>query len=80
VKPIELVAKRGSLLDGRADYSVYAGAQRVGRIYCQLHNRGDAELWFRGLQGVFTSMEIGRLPAPSFDEAKARLRTASIFG
>jgi hypothetical protein len=79
---IELVPRLESerLGGDRPDYSIYTGQRMVGRIYLQ--NVGqfteDSEQWFWGVQGVFTSMEIGHLRglAGSLDEAKARLRAA----
>jgi len=75
---IELMPRREpDDVDGAPDYLIYAGDHLVGRIYRHV-SRSDFENWFWGLQGVFTSMEIGRLHggAESFDQAEERLRTA----
>jgi hypothetical protein len=76
---IDLVPLRQEDLQDRyPDYLVYAAERLVGRIYCQVGGIGRTEQWFWGVQGVFTSMEIGPLHglAPSFDHAKVQLRTA----
>ena len=76
---VELIARQQEDLQRRyADYLIYAGERLVGRIYCQVGGMGRTEQWFWGVQGVFTSMEIGQLRglAPSFDHAKTQLRTA----
>ena len=76
---IELLAPRQEDLQARyPDYLIYAGERLVGRIYCQVGGMGRTEQWYWGVQGAFTSMEIGPLHghAPSFDHAKAQLRTA----
>ena len=75
---IELVARRPTDVgEDRPDYLIYARDRLVGRIYCQLA-RPVAQQWFWGVQGVFTTMEIGQLHglAESIDQAKARLRVA----
>ena len=79
VPHIELLARRQEDLQDRyPDYFIYAGECLVGRIYCQVGGLGRTEQWFWGVKGVFTSVEIGQLQglAPSFDHAKAQLRTA----
>jgi len=70
---IELLAPRQEDLQARyPDYLIYAGERLVGRIYCQVGGMGRTEQWYWGVQGAFTSMEIGPLHghAPSFDHAK----------
>jgi hypothetical protein len=60
------------------DYLIYARECRVGRIYEVTTSQTEHKRWFWGLQGVFTSMEIGELhgAAPDFEQAKAKLRAA----
>ena len=73
---IDLVPRRRPNLVPRGrDYLIYARECRVGRIY---EVTGSHQRWFWGLQGVFTSMDIGMLQgaAPSFERAKIELRAA----
>ena len=77
---IVLIARREKdLQDGQPDYSIWAGEQRVGRIY-RKHRRGDRELWFWGINSVTSDMTVGDpmqgLDAASFEDARARLRVA----
>ena len=61
---IELIARRQEDLQARyPDYLIYAGERLVGRIYCQVGGMGRTEQWYWGVQGAFTSMEIGPLHA-----------------
>jgi hypothetical protein len=77
---IVLVARRGKdLQDGAPDYSIWAGQQRVGRIY-RKDRSGDRELWFWGMTTVTIDMTVGArtdgFDATSFEDARARLRVA----
>jgi hypothetical protein len=76
---IELVARRQpDLQSGHPDYFVYAGEQCVGRIY-QTHLSSTSENWFWGVNGLTVDSTIGAVMqghATSFDDAKAKLRTA----
>jgi hypothetical protein len=74
----ELMAKReADLSSGHPDYSVWAGEQRVGRIY-QQHSPSH-EQWFWGLTTVTLDLTVG-VPthgnADSFDDAKIKFRFA----
>jgi hypothetical protein len=76
VTSIELVPRRlADLVPRGRDYLIYARECRVGRIY---EVTGSHPRWFWGLQGVVTSMEIGKLQgaAPSFEQSKIELRAA----
>jgi len=56
---IDLVPRRRPNLVPRGrDYLIYARECRVGRIY---EVTGNRPRWFWGIQGVFTSMDIGQL-------------------
>jgi hypothetical protein len=75
----ELTTKRQEdLQGGRPDYHVYAGSRLVGRIYQNTRSLFGSEIWFWGVQGIFTSIETGQMhgSAESFEEAKSKLRTA----
>jgi hypothetical protein len=77
---IVLVARREKdLQDGQPDYSIWAGEQRVGRIY-RKHRSGDRELWFWGINSVICDLTVGAstqgLDATSFEDARARFRKA----
>jgi hypothetical protein len=77
---IVLVARRDKdMMDGSPDYSIWAGEQRVGRIY-RKRRTGGRELWFWGINGVVCDLTVG-VPthggdATSFEDARARLREA----
>jgi hypothetical protein len=76
--PIELTARREpDLSSGHPDYSVWAGEQRVGRIY-QQHSLTH-EQWFWGLNTVTLDLTVG-VPAHGnpviFDYAKIKFRFA----
>jgi hypothetical protein len=76
---IELTTKRQEdLQGGRPDYHVYAGSRLAGRIYQNTRSLFGSEIWFWGVQGIFTSIETGQMhgSAESFEEAKSKLRTA----
>ena len=75
---IDLVAQREpDLVGGGRDFLIYARGRRVGRIY-EVTSRPDHAHWFWGLQGIFTSMEIGQLQwalaAPEAHLSYARIR------
>jgi hypothetical protein len=76
---IELVAKRQDDLEGdRPDYSVYAGEQLVGRVYCQV-KRSDVEEWFWSVNALTVDRTIGIAMhgyAADLDDAKDKLRAA----
>jgi hypothetical protein len=56
---VELIARRiEDLSDGHPDYLVYAGKQRVGRIY-RTHFDSTAEGWFWGVNGVTVDVTVG---------------------
>jgi hypothetical protein len=60
---IELVARREpDLQSGHPDYSVWAGEQRVGRIY-QQRSQGR-EQWFWGRNTVTLDLTVGRSEPP----------------
>jgi hypothetical protein len=70
----DLVPRRQrDLVPPGRDYLIYARECRVKRIY---EVTGSHPPWFWGLQGVFTSTEIGRLQgaAPTFEQTKIELR------
>ena len=77
---IVLVARREKDLQrARPDYSIWAGEQRVGRIY-RKHRRSDREFWFWGINGVISDLTVG-VPthggdATGLEDARARLREA----
>jgi hypothetical protein len=78
-KHIDLVPRRQpDLIPRGRDYLIYADDRRVGRIYEVFTRPPQQEHWFWGLQGVFTSMEIGELhgAAQSYEEAQTKLRAA----
>ena len=67
--------RRPNLVPRGRDYLIYAHECRVGRIY---EVTGNRPRWFWGIQGVFTSMDIGQLQgsASSLPQAKIELRAA----
>jgi hypothetical protein len=73
---IVLVACREKDLQGaRMDYSIWAGEQRVGRLYRKYQSG-----WFWGINGVICDLTVG-VPthgseATSFEDARARHRKA----
>ena len=77
---IVLIARRSKdLQDDRPDYSIWAGGQRVGRIY-RKYRSGGRELWFWGISGVICDLTVG-IPthggdATSLEDARDRLRVA----
>jgi hypothetical protein len=77
---IVLVARRDKdLQEGQPDYSIWAGEQRIGRIY-RKHRSGDRELWFWRINSVTCDLSVG-VPthghdATSFEDARAQLRGA----
>jgi hypothetical protein len=75
---IELTAKReADLSSGHPDYSVWAGALRVGRIYQQ--QAPGREQWFWGLNTITLDMTVGIAThgtADSFDDAQIKFRFA----
>jgi hypothetical protein len=76
---IELLVRREEdFADGRPDFSIWAGEERVGRLYRKLLP-GNREGWFWGLNGVFYSMDA-RIQmsghAESLEAAKSSLREA----
>jgi hypothetical protein len=75
---IEPTAKReADLSSGHPDYSIWAGEQRIGRIY-QQHALG-CEQWFWGLNTVTLDTTVGvgtHGTADSFDDAKIKFRFA----
>ena len=79
MKHIALIAKRQEdLHNGHPDYHVYAGAQKVGRIY-QTHLSATRDQWFWGVNAVTFDMSLGAVMhgfAKDLDEAKAKLRMA----
>jgi hypothetical protein len=78
VARIELKARREpDLSSGHPDYSVWAGEQRIGRIY-QQRSLGY-EQWFWGLNTVTLDTTVGvgtHGTADSFDDAKIKFRFA----
>ena len=73
---IVFVASRETDLHGaRPDYSIWAGEQRVGRIYRKYRSG-----WFWGINTVICDLTVG-VPthggeATTFEDARARLREA----
>lgn len=76
---IELIARRQpDLHGGHPDYYVYAGEQRVGRIY-QTHFTGAADQWWWGVNGLTVDVTVGAVMqgyATGLDNAKRQLREA----
>jgi hypothetical protein len=75
---IELVARREAMSSGHPNYGVFAGDQRVGRIY-QMYTIGGRARWFWGLNTITSDMTVGVLTqghADSFAGARANLRAA----
>jgi hypothetical protein len=80
VRRIALKAKReADLSSGHPDYSVWAGEQRVGRIY-QKHAVGSHQYWFWGINEVTCDLTVGvptyGADATSFEDARAKFRVA----
>jgi hypothetical protein len=76
-RQIELVARREAMSSGYPNYGVFAGEQRVGRIY-QMYTVGGRERWFWGLNTI-TDMKFDVLTeghADSFADARTNLRVA----
>ena len=74
VPRVELIARRQADLHGRPDYSIYAGAQLVGRIYQQPDGR-----WIWAISSIMSDATVGeRLSgyADPLDEAKQHFRNA----
>jgi hypothetical protein len=75
---IDLIARRSEELhDGRPDYSIYAGAQRVGRIY-QTIGPGGRGVWIWNVNTVLSDTRLGRLggQANDMDDALRQFRPA----
>jgi hypothetical protein len=75
---IELVARREARSSDQPNYGVFAGEQRVGRIY-QMYKIGGREQWFWGLNTITSDMTVGvptQGDADSFADARVRLRAA----
>jgi hypothetical protein len=78
VPHIELVARRGKdTHDGRPDYEIYAGQQRVGRIYLAVM-AGAKDGWVWNINTVFLDTRLGKLGGTSadMDDALRQFRVA----
>jgi hypothetical protein len=70
--------RQEDLQGGHPDFHIYAGTQRVGRIYCHVM-MSDRQQWFWGVNSVLLDATIGKPMhgyADDLEDAKRKARDA----